>query len=95
MNHYQDEFTAEYNRQRIKDEIKQIRLEQLALKSQMHKPGPFARIMFNFANWIILTGKRLRKRYEIVVVNSSQSPSNRFAHWKEEQFSPLTDSHES
>lgn len=80
MNHYQDEFTAEYNRQRIKDEIKQIRLEQLALKSQVHKPGLLARMMFNFANWMISTGRQLSKRYEIAAVNSSHSSSNRFAH---------------
>ncbi|MCI0552389.1 MAG: hypothetical protein L0287_15670 [Anaerolineae bacterium] len=60
MNHYQDECTAEYNRQRIKDEIKQIRLEQFALKSWVAKPGRFARMMFNFANWMISTGKQLQ-----------------------------------
>ena len=80
MNHYQDEFTAEYNRQRIKDEIKQIRLEQLALESQVYKPGPFARMMFNFANWMISTGRQLSERYEIAAVNSSCSASDRSAH---------------
>jgi len=80
MNHYQDECTAEYNRQRIQDEIKQIRLEQFALKSRVDKPGRFARMMFNFANWMISTGNQLHKQYEIVAVNSGHSHSNRCAH---------------
>ncbi len=50
MNYFQDEFNAEYNRHRIQDEIKQIRLEQLALKSRPYKPSRFERTMFSFAN---------------------------------------------
>ena len=80
MNHYQDELTAEYNRQRIHEEFKQIRLEQLAIKSRVYKPGRFERLMFNFANWMISTGKRLRQRYEIPVVNRNNSPSKSFVH---------------
>jgi len=76
MNHFQDELTAEYNRQRIADELKQIRLEQFALKSRAYRPGRFELMMFNFANWMISTGKRLRKRYEIPAVNS---PTKGFA----------------
>jgi len=79
MNHFQDEFDAEYNRQRILNEVKQIRLEQLALKSRPYKPGRFERTMFNFANWMISTGKQLRKRYEVPSVNCNQSPK-RYAH---------------
>ena len=80
MNYLQHEQTAEYNRQRIDEEIKQIRFEQLALKSRPYKPGRFTRIMFNFANWMISTGKQLRKRYEIPVTNCNNSPSKGFAH---------------
>ena len=80
MNFFQHEQTAEYNRQRISDEIKQIRLEQLALQSKVYKPGRFERMMFNFANWMISTGKQLRKRYEIPTTNCNNSPSKRFAH---------------
>jgi len=79
MNHYQDEFNAEYNRQRILAEVKQIRLEQLALKSRLYKPGRFERTMFNFANWMISTGKQLRKRYEVPAVNCNPAPKG-FAH---------------
>lgn len=62
---YLDEQTAEYNRQRILDEFEQIRLERLCRKLRIHKPGGFERTMFEFANWMISTGKKLRKRYEL------------------------------
>ena len=80
MNHFQDEQTAEYNRQRISDEIKQIRLEQFAAQSRVYKPAWFERTMFNFANWMIATGKQLRNRYEVPAVNCKHSPSKGFAH---------------
>ena len=79
MNHFQNEQTAEYNRQRISEELKQIRLEQFALKPRSYKPGRFERTMFNFANWMIATGKQLRKRYEVPAVNCNPSPKG-FAH---------------
>jgi hypothetical protein len=80
MNRYQDELTAEYNRKQIIDEMKQIRLEQIALKSRPYKPGRYARTMFNFANWMIATGKQLRKRYEVPATNCNKSHSKGFAH---------------
>ena len=80
MNLYQDEMTAEYNRQRIVSDIEQIQRERLALRSQTYKPGRFERLMFNFANWMIVTGKGLRKRYEIPAANCGQAPSKGFAH---------------
>jgi len=80
MNHFQNEQTAEYNRQRISDEIRRIRLEQFAIKSRIYKPGWFERTMFNFANWMISTGKQLRKRYEVPVTNCNKSHSKGFAH---------------
>ena len=79
MNYFQDEQTAEYNRQRIAEAFQQIRLEQIAIKSRVYQPGRFARLMFNFANWMISTGKQLRKRYEIPAANG-QAQSKRFAH---------------
>jgi len=80
MNQFQDEYNAEFNRQRIHNDFKQIRLEQSAMRSQAYKPGRFTRMMFNFANWMISTGKQLRKRYEIPAVNCNKSPSKGFAH---------------
>jgi hypothetical protein len=78
MNYFQDEQTAEYNRQRIAEAFQQIRLEQLAVKSRVYPPDRFARLMFNFANWMISTGRQLRKRYEIS--DCTPSTSKHFAH---------------
>lgn len=79
-NHFRDEQTAAFYRERIQEEVKQVRLEKLALQSRPYKPGRFERTMFNFANWMISTGKQLRKRYEIPVTNCNKSPSKGFAH---------------
>jgi hypothetical protein len=79
MNNWQNEFMVEYHRQRILEEVEQIRLERLALKSRVYRPGVFERTMFNFANWMISTGKQLRKRYEVPAVNCSKSATGSFA----------------
>ena len=79
MNNWQNEFMAEYDRQRILDGVEQIRLEKLALQSRIYRPSFFVRTMFNFANWMISTGKQLRKRYEVPTVNCGYSPTDSFA----------------
>lgn len=79
MNPYQDELTAEYNRQRILEEFEQMRFERLARKSGVYRPGIFERTMFNFANWMITTGKQLRRKYEIPAVNCNKTPTGSFA----------------
>lgn len=79
MNTFLDEQTAEYNRQRILDEVKQIQLEKLALGSQIHRPGIFERTTFRLANWMISTGKHLRRRYEIPQVNCNHTPTGNLA----------------
>jgi hypothetical protein len=78
MNNWHDEYSAEYQRQQITEEIEQIRLEKIALEARVYRPRLFARTMFSFANWMISTGKTLRKRYEIPAVNCSKTES--FAH---------------
>ena len=80
MNHWNDEFMAEYHRQEILNQVEQIRLEKIALKSHVYRPGVFERTMFNFANWMISTGKHLRKRYEVPAVDCSNPRSGSFAH---------------
>jgi len=80
MYHWSDEFMAEDHRQEILNEVEHIRLEKLVASSHLYRPGIFARTMFNFANWMISTGKQLRKRYEIPTVDCSQSASGSFAH---------------
>ena len=79
MNNWHNEFMAEYHRQQILDEADHIRLEKLALKSRVFRPGLFERTMFNFANWMISTGRQLRRRYEIPSADCNKSPSGSFA----------------
>jgi len=81
MNNWHDEFMAEYHRQDILDQVEQIRLEKIAAKPRVYRPGLFERTMFNFANWMISTGKQLRKRYEIPTVDCSKSHTGNLAHW--------------
>ena len=80
MHSWHDEFMAEYHRQDILQQAEQIRLERIALRSRVYHPRLFARTMFNFANWMIATGKQLRKRYEIPTVECSHEPTGSFAH---------------
>jgi len=80
MNNWHNEFMAEYHRQGILDEAAQIHLEKLALHSRHYRPGAFERTMYRFANWMIATGKQLRKRYEIPAADCGQSPSGSLAH---------------
>ena len=78
MNNWHNEFMAEYHRQDILNEVDRIHLETLALKSRVYRPGFFARSMFSFANWMISTGKQLRKRYEVPCVDCP-TPTGSFA----------------
>lgn len=64
MNNWPNELLAESHRRQIQEEMEQIRLERLALKSR-HRPRFLRRTMFNFGNWMISTGNQLRKRYEV------------------------------
>ena len=78
MHNWHDTFMAEYHRQDILEEIEHIRLEQIALRSRVYRPRLFDRSMFNFANWMITTGKQLRKRYEVPCVDCP-APTGSFA----------------
>lgn len=78
MNNWHNEFMAEYHRQGILEEVEQIRLEQIALKSRVYHPRFFERSMYRFATWMISTGKQLRKRYEVPCVDCP-TPTGSFA----------------
>jgi len=80
MNHWQNEFMAEVRRQEILGEAEQIHLEKIGIQARVYRPGFFERSMFNFANWMIATGKQLRKRYEVPAVNCSHSSTESYAH---------------
>lgn len=80
MNHWHNEFMAEIHRQQIMEEAEHIRLEKLALRSRVYRPGLFERSMFTLANWMISTGKQLRKRYEVPSADCAKAPTGSFAH---------------
>jgi len=79
MNFYQDELTAQYNRQRVKEEFDQIKLENRATHSHVYHPSLFTRIMHGFASWMISTGKELHERYEIPAAHCHHTASSSFA----------------
>jgi hypothetical protein len=81
MNNWTNEYMAEYHRQEVLEQVEQIRLEKLTVTSRVYRPRLFERTMFNIANWMISTGKQLRKRYEILSVDCSKSQSGSLAHW--------------
>ena len=80
MNNWHNEYMAEYHRQQILEEVEQIRLERLVIKSRVYRPRLFERSMFSFANWMITTGRQLRKRYEVPAVNCNNPQTGSFAH---------------
>lgn len=80
MNNWQIEFIAEYHRQQILADAEHILLEKSALQSRSYRPTFFTQTMFRFANWMIATGKQLRKRYEVPVAGCRHSPTGSLAH---------------
>ena len=79
MNHWHNDFMAEYHRQDLINESEKIRLENLALESHIYQPGIFTRSMHSLAGWMILTGKKLHARYEIPTAHCHQTASSSFA----------------
>jgi hypothetical protein len=69
MNHWQIEYTAEYHRQQILEEVEHIQLEKLALESRVRCPNRIELTILRFANWMISRGRQLRKRYELTAVH--------------------------
>ncbi|MCC7119900.1 MAG: hypothetical protein IT310_15350, partial [Anaerolineales bacterium] len=65
MNYQDVEKTAEYNRQRIAEEMTLIHFERKQRRARAPRPGLFTRAMFSLASWMITTGKGLRKKYEL------------------------------
>lgn len=87
MNNWHNEFMAEYHRRDILKQAEQIRLERSVIKSRVYRPGWSERRMLGFANWMIATGKQLRKRYmrsspvdEVPAVDCRKTATGSFAH---------------
>jgi hypothetical protein len=80
MNYHQDEFTAQYNRDKVREDFNQIRVEKQLAKSRVRKPSLYIRTMHSLSSWMISTGKELHKRYELPTTHSHQSTSSSLAH---------------
>jgi hypothetical protein len=76
MNHWHTEFIAEYHRQELIDEMKQIQLEELALQGKPYRPGRFQRIMQGLGAWLVAVGEDLMCRYQAPAADCAQ-PSQR------------------
>ncbi len=70
------EFIVELHRQEILEQTRQVRLEEF----RPCRPGLFAHTMFDLANWMIATGKQLRRRYEVPAASRGQTSRGSFAH---------------
>jgi len=79
MNHWQNDFMAEYHRRDLLNDSEQLRLANLAARSRVYRPGLFVRTMHSFASWMISTGKELHDRYEIPAPHCHKTPSSSFA----------------
>jgi hypothetical protein len=76
MNHWQYEQYKqidEFSRQRI---ISEVEADKLVEQYRIYHPGIFERMMFRLANWMIIIGKGLRRRYEIPSANCNQETSS-------------------
>jgi hypothetical protein len=80
MNYHQDELTAQYNRQRVREDANLIRLENRAAHAKADHASLFTMTMHHISIWMISTGKNLHKRYDLPVTHSHRSPSGSFAH---------------
>lgn len=79
MNDWKIEYMAEFHRQDLIKEREQIKLTELARKHSLaYRHGMFTRTMHGFAAWMISTGKKLHKRYELPTAHSHQKPSSSF-----------------
>jgi len=79
MNYYQDELTAKYNRNKVREDFNQIHIETYIAQSRVRKPSLYTRTMHSFSSWMISTGKELHERYELPAAHCHHSPTSSFA----------------
>lgn len=79
MNHWHMENLAELRRQEIETELRQIHLAERMPVGNPYRAGMFSRLMFNLANWMIDTGRHLRRRYESPAGPHTHQPTGSFA----------------
>jgi hypothetical protein len=69
------EAMAELHRREIQREMRRIYIGERALSRRVYRPGWFAVRMFGLANWMIATGKNMRRRYESPALGCTHEPT--------------------
>jgi len=67
MNNQFPEFLSELNRQKIRDEMQAIRLEEEALKGK----SLTSRSLASLGTWMVKTGQKLRAQHTAAVLQAS------------------------
>lgn len=68
MEYWKMEQRAEEQRAQIRQDLARMRKQKAALRAAPPQPGWFARNMFVLGGWMVSTGERLRKRYQVTPV---------------------------
>ena len=79
MNYTHLEIMAELNRQRIHDEIADIRIQEEATLHDSNRVDLFSSALFRLANWMVAAGTTLRQRYEKACLECPQPGSGNLA----------------
>jgi hypothetical protein len=75
MNHLQYEQYKQIDESYRQRMAAELQAERLVQQYRVYHPGILEQMMFKLANWMISTGKQLRRRYEIPAANCSQTTS--------------------
>jgi hypothetical protein len=79
MNNWPTEYTVEYNRRAINEEVEQIRLENLAIQAKPLRPGRFQRLMQGLGAWLVEIGEDLQCRYQSPEVDCVRPSTQSYA----------------
>ena len=79
MNNWHTEYTAEFHRRELNQEMEQIRLEELAMQGKPYRPGRFQRIMQALGTWLVAIGEDLQCRYQSPAVDCTRSSTRSYA----------------
>ena len=64
MNYTNIEVSAQLHRERLMEQMKEIRLEQQALKGRANLSDLFGQSMYRLSSWMMRAGDALNMRYE-------------------------------
>jgi hypothetical protein len=79
MNHWHMEVMAELHRRELEREMEGIYIVEQVLARRVHRPAWFAVRMFGLANWMIATGKQMRRRYETPALGCEHERTRSYA----------------